>query len=151
MKINVIRKKIKELKQQLLEVEEQERKLQSNLKFLCCCKKMHKIKECVVVQRYYETGGYSCYGGYTAEGELQIICPKTNVRNRVLFDDYDTPWEKRDHYDYNPQMQFKSNFKKLFKEIVDEYEKDKNYQWENNFYFDKNRKKFDINVKKDVV
>ena len=77
------------------------------------------------------------------EGELQIVCPVTDNKNRVLFNFYDVPWSKRSYYDYNPDMQFRRIYTPLFKEVIRDNDHDERAWW-NNEYFDKHRKKFEI-------
>jgi hypothetical protein len=119
-------------------------KLRANKMFVCLCGHRHKIKECVVIQTHWYTPPRGCTeGDYWNDGELQIICPTSNEKNRVLFDDFDVPWELRREYKYDTTAQFSRLYKHLFKKAVDDYKQDTRY-WENNYYFDKNRAKFDL-------
>ena len=56
-------------------------------------------------------------------------------------------WDKRGETRFNPERQFSNQYKQLFKEIIDDYEEDPR-PIVNNFYFDKNHKKFSIQVAK---
>ena len=50
---------------------------------------MHKIKDCVAIQTHWYTEPSGCTeGDYWNQGEINIICPETNHRNRMLFDNY---------------------------------------------------------------
>lgn len=118
----------------------------ANLRFRCGCGRTHRIKDCVAIQTHWYTSPSGCTGGdYWNIGEMQIICPVTDVKNRCMFNNYDVDWTKRDDYAYNAEKQFRSQYKGLFKEVIDDYDKDKRGWW-NNFYFDDNHKKFNLYV-----
>lgn len=128
-------------KQKLLQHQD---KVRSNRTFVCGCGKRHRIRECVVIQTHWYTSPSGCSNGdYWNEGELQIICPDTDNKNRILFNDYDTPWEKRNHYVYSPQMQFSRIYRDLFNEVIQDYKEDER-AWMNNYHFDKHRVKFEL-------
>ena len=118
----------------------------ANLKFKCGCGKLHKIKDCVVIQSHWYTRPSGCSDGdYWNEGELQIICPATDVKNRAMFSNYDVAYENRNRYAYNAEKQFSRIYKPLFKAVIDDYNKDKRNFW-NIHYFDENHKKFGLHV-----
>jgi hypothetical protein len=123
---------------------------QANKLFRCvACKGIHKIKTCVAVQTHWYTEPYGCTGGdYWNMGELWIICPKTEVANRVLFNDHDVDYEKRKHYEWDVEEQFRRIYSPLFKSVVETH-RDNPYRWINTDYFDKNRKKFGIGTPND--
>ena len=114
------------------------------------CDKSHKIKDLTLIQThwYKEPRGHN-EGAYWNEGEMQFICPETNVINRFLFDNYDVPYEKRELYENNPEEQFKRLYKHLFKEVLDRHEKTED-QSLNNYYVDENRKKFGLVERKRI-
>lgn len=119
--------------------------IKSNRMFECGCGKYHKIKSCDVIQTYWYVEPHGCIGGdYWNEGEIQIICPITNKKNRLFFKDHPT-WKKRDIYKYSLEMQFKREYLHLFKNIIKDYDKDKRSWW-NNYYFVKNYKRFDLKI-----
>lgn len=142
------------IEQRLEEIEKEKSTLVAALKkqkalkqFKCGCGKMHRIKDCKVIQTHWYTSSSGCSrGDYWNEGELRIICPDTYVRNRLLFDTYDVEWEKRSHYDYNAGKQFSRIYKELFKEVIEDYSTDKS-NWVNNYYIDINHEKFGLCVK----
>lgn len=140
--IENLHKKEKQLLQQL-------DKVRANKRFPCSCGKWHKIKECVVVQTHWYERPHGCTSGdYWVEGELQIVCPATKVRNRPLFDNYDRPYEERHKFETNPEAQFKQMYKHLFAKVIEEaHNAPKDYKFYNNDYFDKNRKKFELCLK----
>jgi hypothetical protein len=144
---------VKELEAALVNAEKREDGDRSLRKFKCSCGKMHTINKCVVVQTHWYTPPRGCCeGDHWNEGELQIVCPTTDVRNRVMFEtDDEVDWKLRGDYDYSPELQFSRNYKDLFKEVVEEYDREScgsSYQSYNNEYFDKNRKKFGIYIGK---
>lgn len=110
------------------------------------CDKPHAIKTLTLIQTYWYTPPSGCTGGdYWNEGEVNFICPETEVRNRLLFNNNEIPWEDRNKYENNPEDQFKANYKSLFKEVIDYYkEGHQTDEWVNNFYVDQNRKKFGL-------
>lgn len=67
----------------------------------------------------------------------------------MLFDNNDVLWEDRDKYKNDPKAQFKRKYLQLFKEVVKSYEETKR-PFMNNFYVDKNRKKFGL-VEKNTI
>ena len=72
-------------KKLIIQVEKQ----RANKQFRCCCGSMHKIKDCVAIQTHWYTEPSGCTeGDYWNQGEINIICPETNHRNRMLFDNY---------------------------------------------------------------
>lgn len=118
----------------------------SNKQFKCVCGKMHRIKNCVVIQTHWYVPPSGCTeGAYWKQSELQIVCPDTDIKNRLLFSNHDVDWHYQQDYRYNAGEQFKQMYKQLFKEVIDDYKKDTR-QWENNFYIDKNHKKFGLHV-----
>jgi hypothetical protein len=139
-----VTKKISELESELTNLKQQEKQINSRKKFLCACNKMHSIRECGVIQTHWYVPPRGCSeGDYYNEGELQIVCPTTGTRNRVLFN---IPYSLRDSFDYNPETKFKNKYKSLFNTMIDEYEEKRNHSFVNNYYFDEHRKKFDIEV-----
>lgn len=140
---------VKELEAEIEKAEAREEGERSRKKFKCSCGKMHIINKCTVIQTHWYTPPRGCCeGDHWNVGELQILCPTTGVRNRVMFNNWDTDWSLRGSYDFNPELQFSRNYKDLFKEVVDEHDgggSGKSHSY-NNFYFDKNRKKFGIYI-----
>jgi hypothetical protein len=119
----------------------------ANKQFKCGCGKMHRIKNCAVIQDHWYTRPSGCTDGdYWNEGELQVICPDTDKKNRLFFDNYDVEWDKRSHYTHNAGQQFSRIYKQLFKEVFDDYKKDQR-EWWNNHYFDENHMKFGLHVR----
>lgn len=141
--------KIKE-KLNALEVEkkkllEQLDKQRANKTFLCGCGAMHKIKECDAIQDHWYERPSGCYGGdHWHQDELSIICPVTNIRNRVYFPS--PSYENRKDYRCNPGEQFKDIYKRLFKSVTDEFSKspEGTRVYREIMYFAKNLKRFDL-------
>jgi hypothetical protein len=122
-------------------------KLRANKTFVCLCGHRHQIKECVVIQTHWYTLPSGCTDGdYWSEGELQIVCFDTDKKNRVLFDDYDMPWEKRRMYEHSANTQFSHMYRHLFKEVIQDYKED-DRAWVNSYYFDQHRAKFELCAK----
>lgn len=136
--------KIKVLKKQLKGLYDTLEEQKARKKFSCYCGKRHSIKDCDVVQTYWMD-----YDGDAHYGELQIICPVEGGRNRVMFDNFDIPYQKRREYECNLSAQFEQEYKHLFKSVVEENRDKTNSNWYNNYYFDKNHKRFGLSVKED--
>ncbi len=145
-----------ELHQQKKQILKKIDKRNKNRKIKCeGCEGSHEIGDLTAIQSYWYTPPRGCTeGDYWNQGELRFICPETSIINRLLFDNIDVPWEERENYDNNPGEQFKRNYKHLFQKIEDSYDDttldlqrmlagDKQ-KYANNFYVDKNRKKFGL-------
>jgi len=108
------------------------------------CDDFHRIRDLDAIQTHWYTPPTGCTeGDYWNEGELQFVCPETEVRNRLLFSNNDVPWEERRDYKNDPGEQFKTNYKDLFKKVIDTHRED-DYEFVNNRYVDRNRKKFGL-------
>lgn len=109
------------------------------------CDKLHSIGSLDAIQMHWYTEPYGCTGGdYWNTGELRFVCPLTNIVNRLLFNNYDVPWENRHEYEYDAEEQFRNNYKYLFKSVKDTYRDKENRKTVNNYYVDKHRKKFGL-------
>lgn len=113
-------------------------------KFKCGCGKQHMLKDCIGIQTHWYTRPHGCIGGdYWNRGEFQIVCPKTDHKNRIMFDDWDVPYEDREKYEYDTEAQFISEYRNYFKEIIEDYDEDTRSSW-NNYHFCKHRKKYGL-------
>ena len=140
------------LEQQFEKLGEETRKIHQKIKkrnkkrtIKCVsCDKAHEIGDLTAIQtHWYEEPSGCTDGDQWHEGELQFVCPETEIRNRLLFNNFDVSYEERKLYKNNPGDQFKSMYKELFKEVKDCYEKTYD-NWVNNSYVDKHRKKFGL-------
>src|SRR3989344_2366559 len=60
------------------------------------CDEDHRIKDLTLIQTHFYVTPRGCIeGDYWREGEVQFICPKTDVVNRILLDNMDVPWHER--------------------------------------------------------
>lgn len=142
------------LERQLEEIRKQESEIlgkmdrrNGNKRIECCCgcEDSYRVRELVAIQSHSYNPPYGCTGGdYWSEGELQFVCPETGVVNRLLFDDHDVPYEERRKYENNPDSQFKKNYKRLFMEVEKSHGRSTPNGWVNNYYVDKNRRKFGL-------
>ena len=141
---------LQDLRKKGEEILEQIDQRNSRKKIQCSsCEKYHAIGKLAVIQTHWYESPYSCTGGDNwYEGELQYVCPTNNVRNRLLFNNHDVLWQERDKFENNPEAQFKRSYKKLFGDVIDEYDEKGSSSWVNNLYVDKNRKKFGLVEKK---
>ncbi len=115
------------------------------------CNKYHRIKDLTLIQTHFYVPPYGCTeGAYWSEGEMRFVCSETKIENRLLFDNNDIDWKDREKYEKNPKMQFERNYKRLFKKIIDTYDREESrtLNWVNNYYVDENRKKFGLVGKK---
>lgn len=145
------------LESQLERIDKERKKIEtkiekrnSNKTIKCSCEEMHKIKDLDLIQTYWYEEPYSCNAGdHWIAGELQFVCPKTGMRNRLLFNNYDVSYENRDKYEFDPASQFSRNYKRLFKSVTDDKSR-KDTPFRNNYYVDQHRKKFGL-VEKTVT
>jgi hypothetical protein len=146
--MNTTKTRLAELDNQRQSLLAQREVEKANQKIKCLCGKMHAIKQFTAIQTHWYTSPSGCMGGdHWNTGELQLVCPTTGIKNRLLYNSYyKVPYEKRGHYDHNAEMQFNRMYKHLFKEIIDEYKERTVGQWGNNYYVDENHKKFDIAI-----
>lgn len=138
---------IKACEELIAKLEKKREKLQERLEIKCACceNEMHKIEDLTVIQTYWYVRPFGCTGGdYWNKGEVNFICPKTGYRNRLLFDTHDVPYDKRQNYAHNPEMQFQDKYMGLFKEQKDTHGEEKKIPWVNNYYVDRNRAKFGL-------
>ncbi|MEK6819638.1 MAG: hypothetical protein AABY03_00365 [Nanoarchaeota archaeon] len=137
------------------------------------CGKLHTVNKLTLIQTHWYVSPRECTeGDYWTEGELRFICPDTKTVNRIMIDNYDVPYEDRDKLENDPESQFRYNYNSLFKEVIDVHKhgstsygggyetwsrgdekKDMspeevaelaNGTLVNNYYVDRNRKKFGL-------
>lgn len=158
------------LERRLQEVKNEETEILKNIdernkrKRIECgsCDNSHQIQKLTLIQTHWYTSPRGCIGGdYWNEGEMQFICPETNVINRIKLSNFDVPYEKREEFKNNPEDQFKMHYKRLFKEVINghkytggvEYSKNgenlkseevTNGSFVNNYHINQNRKKFGL-------
>ena len=156
------------LEAQLEEVQQRKTKIlekidekNSRKKIKCAvksCGKLHSIKNLTLIQTHHYVSPHGCTeGDYWNAGEMQFVCPDTKVINRIMLDNDDVAWEDRGEYGNDPESQFGERYASLFKEVIEgygsSYRKDDeelatddvtNGRWVNNYYVDKNRKKFGL-------
>jgi len=114
---------------------------------LCSCGKRHQICKLVRVVTHWYVEPHGCTGGdYWREGEWAFICPKTQVRNRLLFDDYDVEWDKMETE--GAEGEFKRIYDRCFAKSMDVYERSDGLSV-NNYYVDRNRERFELPPKRD--
>jgi hypothetical protein len=118
--------------------------LKGRRKFKCHCGKLHAFKSCVAIQtRWYVTPS-GCNGGDCwDDGEFQILCPVTDIRNRLFFTKHED-YEKRVRYIHNLEDQFKREYINCFKEVIQIYEEEDYSHFYNNWYIDENFRRFDL-------
>lgn len=137
--------KILEIKKEINKLEENKTGLLKKLddarakkKFKCLCGKFHQIKQCSAVHRTWED--------YINE-ELWIICPDTEIANRMLFNlDYSIDYAERLDFEHNLEKQFVTYYKKLFKEVIEECSDEgvSKYKRENNYYIDEHHESYGL-------
>ena len=145
--MKTILSQLKALEVQKKDLLEQLKIKKGNQKFLCVCGKMHKFNACtaVTIEKYRPSQGYE--DGYTYDADIRIICPATNVANRLLFNDH-PDYYKRQQYKYNAEAQFKRNYPldEVFKAHETVEDDKETRKWDNNYYIDKNHAKYGINI-----
>lgn len=148
VKPKTICEKLEELEVQKQKLIKARDRVCANKTFKCVCGAMHKIKDCVGIQEHWYESPHGCMGGASwHSGELNILCPDNEYRNRLWFESkYQMTNYNQDTYDCSARMQFERMYKSSLKSIVDDYDEN-NFKWANNTYIDKNRKKFGIHLK----
>jgi hypothetical protein len=138
--------KIKDLKEQLKNAEDQQKKQRSNRMFKCLCGEMHKIKDCVVVQSHWYTPPSGCAGGdHWNSGELIILCENNRgLGNRILFNEHSSYHKINGKTPKRLSDQFSWLYKYLFKEVIDQHREKVYQRWQNNFYFDMRQEFFEL-------
>lgn len=91
--------------------------VKAGLNFPCGCGKEHIIRDCEAYQTHWYTPPRGCTeGDYWNEGELQIVCPDTGHRNRILFGAGDR--------EIGAERKFRYDYKAKFKSVKDVYRED---------------------------
>lgn len=143
--MSLIEKRLAELDQEkarlLLSLADQ----RSRKTFMCVCGARHAIRRCdALLDHWYQKGqGYE--DGQWTPACLYVVCPVTDVKNRLLFDTSKVDYSRCQHYDWSAEKQFIRLYSRLFKTYTLDYKTDKRV-WTNNFYFDQNRKKFGLKI-----
>lgn len=137
---------VKELEKALEEARAAEEAQRARQKFKCTCGKMHAIKDCDVIQTHWFRPSSGYEDSFWSESDLKIICPTTQIRNRVYFGlRPEVDWKLRADYDYSPRLQFSRRYKHLFRKVIEDFDEDRG-NWVNNEYFDKNFTKFGLHI-----
>lgn len=118
----------------------------SRLTIVCvACSIKEQIKNIVVIQTLWYDPPRGCTEGACWNyGELNYICPHCHYRNRFLFNNYTTPYEHRNKFEYDPEQQFKRYYKHLFKDVEEIEDTKLVSSFYNNYYVDENREKFGL-------
>ena len=140
-----LEEQLKEIRQEESEILKKIDQRNGKKEIKCCgCEKSHRIEKLTAIQTHWYTPPTGCTeGDYWNEGELQFVCPETGIVNRLIFNNGGLYFEERGIYKNDPEQQFKMNYRKLFKEVVDQY-KELSGKWVNNHYVDENRNKFGL-------
>ena len=112
------------------------------------CGSSHQIQELTLIQTHWYVAPTGCIGGdFWKEGEMQFVCPDTQIRNRLFFYGGVSP----ENPENTVEEQFKSKYGHLFKEVIEEYEKHPTrYRVNNDFYTNrKNCERFGLIDKKE--
>lgn len=105
------------------------------------CKEKSKIKDIDLIDVQAYESPHGCTGGdYWYHSEYNYICPHCNVRNRFLFSsNYKIKYEHRKYH--SPENYIFNRYRELFKSVTED-SSNRNYNFVNNYYFDKNLTKF---------
>lgn len=122
----------------LLEIEERNRRRSIEC---VSCDDYHEIGELTAIQAHRYVRPHGCSeGDYWRPQELQFVCPKTEVKNRLLFRNYGvSPGDKNDF-----EAQFIGMYKGLFGEVIDVHEHSITGKFVNNLYVDDNPEEFGL-------
>jgi len=111
------------------------------------CYGHHQVGSLDAIATHWYVSPSGCTeGDYWVEGEWHFVCPKTGVRNRLLFNV--SGEEEQNKVD--AEGVFKRLFRGAFKSMGKVYERgglDKPiYQWVNNYHVDQNRLSYGLPV-----
>lgn len=138
-------KAVKSARDTLAKAENDLREIRKRRAILCACEKKHAIGKLELLVTHWYTRPSGCTDGdYWTEGEWQFVCPVDGMRNRFMFDDYKVEYEKRGHVGVAAEPTFKTIYRGLFASSRDVYDKSEGGGNFNNYYVDKNRKKFEL-------
>lgn len=107
------------------------------------CGTATKIKDIDLISVESYTEPHGCTGGdYWSHSEYNYVCPHCSIRNRFLFSDtyYKIKWSERANH--NPELYFFREYRRLFKSVTSQQEKVRNFRFVNNYYIEKNLKRF---------
>lgn len=131
--------KIKRLEAERSRLDDQISESKTAQKIKCAsCGKFHALGGLTAVQTYWTDSDSDSH-----RGELQFLCPKTGIRNRLLFNNNDVPWPERKDYKNNPEDQFILTYSGLFGKTQRETG-EQSSTFVNNYYVDENRSKFGL-------
>lgn len=112
------------------------------------CDDAHRVKDLEAIQTHWYVEPHGCTGGnYWLQSEMEFKCPETGVYNRLLFSNFDVPWDERKQFANDPEAQFKRAYRGLFKSVEDVYERSHEKgkrPWVNNLYVDNHRAEFGL-------
>lgn len=119
-----------------------------NRSILCSCSYFHKICDLELIVTHWCTEPHGCTGGdYWLEGEWNFICPDTDVRNRLLFNDYVVDYDQRNRAGVAAEPTFKQIYRHLFKSLKNVYESYPQGDFYNNYFVDSQRELFELPTK----
>lgn len=124
----------------LAKAENDLRELRKRRKILCSCGKMHEIGKLALLVTHWHDDDY------WIEGEWRFVCPTTSVRNRLLFNDYNVEYNRRQEVSVAAEPTFKNIYHGLFAKREDVYEK-KGGDLYYNCYVDEHRERFELPVR----
>lgn len=130
----------------LKQAEERLDRVRAHRRVLCSCGKKHPLAALTLLITHFYIQPYGCTeGDYWKEGEWQFVCPTTNVRNRILFDDYAVNWKQRDVIGVSAEATFKHLYYALFAQRHQMYGEGTNPSPTfNNYFIDQHRKHFEL-------
>lgn len=122
--------------------------LRASRRILCSCGKRHAIAKLELLIEHFYTEPHGCSGGdYWSPGEWQFVCPNTNVRNRLLFHDYDVDYKQRGTIGVAAEPTFEFLYRGLFASSRNTHQ-DETTPTKNNYFVDEHRKQFELPEKK---
>jgi glutaredoxin len=106
------------------------------------CDKATKIKDIDLISVNAYTQPSGCMDGdYWSHDEYNYVCPHCQMRNRFLFSgNFKIKWTERGNH--SPELYFFREYYRLFKSKTEEYQHGRSYRFVNNYYVEKNLKRF---------
>lgn len=114
-KLKALRRRITRSQQAIVSNQELLLRHARDITFECVCGQIHKFSECSCIQTHWYERPHGCTDGDTWHlGDVYVVCPTTDVRNRAYFSTLGSSGPDDD-------VKFKRLMRDIAKEVVDEY------------------------------
>jgi len=118
--------------------------VRKSLKVECSCGLQHSLGELTLTITHFYVEPYGYHGDYWTESDWYFVCPSGGYKNRLLFNDYNIPYEHRYELGRGAEVTFKHLYRNAFICIFPEYSKHGVQSAHNNVWIDNHRKDFGL-------